>query len=162
MLIDGRVSLSLSLAQLTRPSQCSSNPQPNPQSNPQPNSQSTMPSTSHTAISLLCALSIILLLHHIPSTGATKLKHPPSAATSSDAAIQCQVVVAGGGFGGVAAAFAAASRGVLTCLVSESQWLGGQATSQAVVCRHAARAREQQTSRYSRSWSRSCDAVCVR
>lgn len=46
------------------------------------------------------------------------------------ATVTCDVLVVGGGVGGVAAAHEAASRGVKTCLVAESFWLGGQMTSQ--------------------------------
>jgi NADPH-dependent 2,4-dienoyl-CoA reductase/sulfur reductase-like enzyme len=44
--------------------------------------------------------------------------------------IECEVLVVGGGTGGVAAALAAVRRGRLVCLVEETDWLGGQLTSQ--------------------------------
>jgi hypothetical protein len=43
-----------------------------------------------------------------------------------------RVLVVGGGLGGVAAALAAADRGVDVVLAAETDWLGGQLTSQAV------------------------------
>jgi len=46
--------------------------------------------------------------------------------------IDCDVLVAGGGMGGVAAALAAARRGCRTCLVEETDWLGGQLSAQGV------------------------------
>ena len=46
--------------------------------------------------------------------------------------VECEVLVVGGGTGGVAAALAAARRGRQTCLVEETDWLGGQLTSQGV------------------------------
>jgi hypothetical protein len=46
--------------------------------------------------------------------------------------IECDVVVAGGGMGGVAAALAAARRGCRTCLIEETDWLGGQMSAQGV------------------------------
>ena len=44
----------------------------------------------------------------------------------------CDVLVAGGGMGGVAAAWAAARRGHSVCLLEETDWLGGQMSSQGV------------------------------
>ena len=46
--------------------------------------------------------------------------------------IDCDVLVAGGGMGGVAAALAAARRGCRTCLLEETDWLGGQLSAQGV------------------------------
>src|SRR3954451_11891394 len=44
----------------------------------------------------------------------------------------CDVLVAGGGLGCVAAALAAADRGARVVLTEQTDWLGGQLTSQAV------------------------------
>ena len=44
----------------------------------------------------------------------------------------CDVLVIGGGMGGIAAAWAAARRGHQVCLLEETDWLGGQLTSQGV------------------------------
>jgi len=46
--------------------------------------------------------------------------------------IHAEVLVVGGGLGGVAAALAASQAGRTVCLVEETDWLGGQATSQGV------------------------------
>ena len=46
--------------------------------------------------------------------------------------VECDVLVVGGGLGGVAAAWAAARRGRKVCLLEETDWIGGQATSQGV------------------------------
>ena len=46
--------------------------------------------------------------------------------------VQCEVLIAGGGTGGVAAALAAARRGRKVVLIEETDWLGGQMTSQGV------------------------------
>ena len=46
--------------------------------------------------------------------------------------VECDVLVVGGGLGGVAAAWAAARNGRKVCLLEETDWLGGQATSQGV------------------------------
>jgi NADPH-dependent 2,4-dienoyl-CoA reductase/sulfur reductase-like enzyme len=45
--------------------------------------------------------------------------------------LRAPVLVVGGGLGAVAAALAAADRGVNVVLAAESDWLGGQLTSQA-------------------------------
>ena len=45
---------------------------------------------------------------------------------------RCEVLVVGGGTGGVAAAWAAARRGRQVCLLEETDWLGGQMTSQGI------------------------------
>ncbi len=44
----------------------------------------------------------------------------------------CDILVVGGGMGGVAAAWAAAQRRHRVCLLEETDWLGGQMTSQGV------------------------------
>ena len=44
----------------------------------------------------------------------------------------CDILVVGGGMGGVAAAWAAARRGHHVCLLEETDWLGGQVTSQGI------------------------------
>ena len=44
----------------------------------------------------------------------------------------CDILIAGGTAGGVAAALAAASLGANVCLLEETQWLGGQLTTQGV------------------------------
>src|SRR5207247_2163980 len=46
--------------------------------------------------------------------------------------VTCEILVAGGGTGGVAAALAAARRGHSVALIEETDWLGGQMTSQGV------------------------------
>lgn len=46
--------------------------------------------------------------------------------------INCQVLIAGGGIGGVAAALSACRAGAHACLTEETDWLGGQLSSQGV------------------------------
>jgi hypothetical protein len=46
--------------------------------------------------------------------------------------IKCDILVVGGGTGGVAAALAGARAGYRVCLAEETDWLGGQMTSQGV------------------------------
>ncbi|MBI4533414.1 MAG: FAD-dependent oxidoreductase [Candidatus Melainabacteria bacterium] len=46
--------------------------------------------------------------------------------------VYCDIFIAGGGMGGVAAAVAATREGYHVCLTEETDWLGGQMTSQGV------------------------------
>lgn len=46
--------------------------------------------------------------------------------------VTCEILIVGGGAGGVAAALAAARNGRSVCLLEETDWLGGQMTSQGV------------------------------
>ena len=46
--------------------------------------------------------------------------------------LQCEVSISGGGVGGIAAALAAARNGLRVILTEETDWIGGQFTSQAV------------------------------
>jgi len=62
-----------------------------------------------------------------PRSSIIKVDHDASASEES-----CDILVAGGGMGGVAAAWAAARRGHRVCLLEETDWLGGQMTSQGV------------------------------
>src|SRR5579862_2160222 len=48
------------------------------------------------------------------------------------AELSCDVLIVGGGTGGVAAAMAATDQGLKVILTEESDWIGGQLTSQAV------------------------------
>ena len=52
--------------------------------------------------------------------------------SSRDASRACDLLIVGGGTGGVAAAIAAARYGIDVCLTEETDWLGGQFTSQGV------------------------------
>lgn len=62
-----------------------------------------------------------------PRTAVVSVDHDAAAED-----VECEVLVVGGGLGGVAAAWAAARRGRSVCLIEETDWLGGQATSQGV------------------------------
>ncbi len=46
--------------------------------------------------------------------------------------VECDILIVGGGMGGVAAALSAARPGLTVCLTEETDWLGGQMTSQGV------------------------------
>ncbi len=81
---------------------------------------------------MLRKLNTVLDVMRVPSEG-----DPLQAVQQVDHAapakmIECDVLVAGGGLGGVAAALAATRRGQTVCLLEETDWLGGQATSQGV------------------------------
>lgn len=56
----------------------------------------------------------------------------PEELVSGPAELACDVAVIGGGVGGVAAALAAARNGMRVILTEETDWIGGQLTSQAV------------------------------
>lgn len=51
---------------------------------------------------------------------------------SKSEVVKCDVVVVGGGAGGIAAAISSAREGANTCLVEETDWLGGMLTSAGV------------------------------
>lgn len=52
--------------------------------------------------------------------------------TGNEVVLDCDVVIAGGGTGGVSAAIASAREGAETCLIEETDWLGGMLTSAGV------------------------------
>jgi len=62
-----------------------------------------------------------------PEAGVVTLTLPPVGQR-----ISCDVLVVGAGTGGVAAALAAAEGGHSVCLTEETQWVGGQMTTQGV------------------------------
>ena len=75
---------------------------------------------------------VVLDVMRVPATG-----DPTGALVAVDRGaparqVECEVLVVGGGLGGVAAAWAAARRGRKVCLLEETDWLGGQMTSQGV------------------------------
>jgi hypothetical protein len=65
--------------------------------------------------------------HGDPLDAVVAIDHDTTART-----VKCEVLVVGGGLGGVAAALAAARCGRHVCLLEETDWIGGQATSQGV------------------------------
>lgn len=76
-------------------------------------------------------LSALTDIEAVPLNGDPRVavKSTPSEAETT---LSTDILVCGGGLGGVAAALAAASSGAQVCLLEETEWLGGQATSQGV------------------------------
>ena len=68
----------------------------------------------------------------VPPTGDACVAVRKVAAQLAASQVACEVLVVGGGTGGVAAALAAARRGRSTCLIEETDWLGGQLSAQGV------------------------------
>ena len=68
----------------------------------------------------------------VPASGDPGVAVRKVASGPPEGEIDCEVLVAGGGMGGVAAALAAARRGCRTCLLEETDWLGGQLSAQGV------------------------------
>jgi len=62
---------------------------------------------------------------------ATENKHNPSF-NSKTGSLEADLVVAGGGLGGIATALAALRNGLTVILTEETDWIGGQITSQGV------------------------------
>ena len=73
----------------------------------------------------------VSLLHHAPGLSPAD-QHAAPAAVRCLRELQCDVAVIGGGFGGVAAALGALRNGQRVVLTEETDWIGGQVTSQAV------------------------------
>ncbi len=55
---------------------------------------------------------------------------PRGSTPAAGAVVDCPVLVVGGGTGGMAAAIASARVGIKTCVTEETDWVGGQLTSQ--------------------------------
>ncbi len=68
----------------------------------------------------------------VPASGDASRAVLPVAAPGSARAEPCEILIVGGGTGGIAAALAAARRGRRAALLEETDWLGGQLTSQGV------------------------------
>jgi len=68
----------------------------------------------------------------IPVDGDSSVAVKSVINNNNSTVIECDILVVGGGMGGLAGAWAAASRGHKVCLIEETDWLGGQMTSQGV------------------------------
>src|SRR5262249_6806962 len=82
-------------------------------------------------------LATLVDVMRVPAAGDPRSALVSVAEYSHAVDVPCDVLVVGGGTGGVAAALAAARRGCSVCLVEETDWLGGQLTSQGVAALHA-------------------------
>jgi len=77
-------------------------------------------------------LETVVDVMRVPAEGDPScaiVKVDPGAPVSDES---CDILVVGGGMGGIAAGWAAARRGHHVCLLEETDWLGGQITSQGV------------------------------
>ena len=78
------------------------------------------------------ALDSVVDVLRVPASGDPSLAVLPVELSGSTRAESCEVLIAGGGTGGVAAALAAARSGRRVVLLEETDWLGGQMTTQGV------------------------------
>jgi hypothetical protein len=76
-------------------------------------------------------LETVLDVMRVPASGDPLVAVRPVGEETTKM-VECDVLVVGGGMGGVAAAWAAARRGKSVHLLEETDWLGGQITSQGV------------------------------
>ncbi|HEX2649739.1 MAG TPA: FAD-dependent oxidoreductase [Burkholderiales bacterium] len=77
------------------------------------------------------SLDAVVDVMRVPASGDPALAVRQVGAAAGRAE-PCEVLIAGGGMGGVAAALAAARQGRRVVLLEETDWLGGQMTSQGV------------------------------
>lgn len=80
------------------------------------------------AVPTALALPSLLRAQNSPSSAESS----PRSAARSEKEIAADVVIIGAGFGGCAAALAAARNGLRVVMTEETDWIGGQLTSQAV------------------------------
>ena len=78
------------------------------------------------------SLDAVVDIMRVPASGDASLAVLPVDSRASARLETCEILVAGGGTGGVAAALAAARNGRRVVLLEETDWLGGQMTSQGV------------------------------
>jgi hypothetical protein len=78
------------------------------------------------------SLAEVVDVMRVPARGDPSVAALPVEPRASAAIEECEILVAGGGTGGVAAALAAARNGRRVVLLEETDWLGGQLTSQGV------------------------------
>ena len=78
------------------------------------------------------ALQAVLDVMRVPATGDPSVAVLPVPALDTARDADCEILIAGGGTGGVAAALAAARAGRKVVLLEETDWLGGQMSSQGV------------------------------
>ena len=81
---------------------------------------------------MLRSLDAVLDVMRVPASGDASVAVVPCPDFYGVRGERCEILVVGGGTGGVAAALAAASAGRQVVLLEETDWLGGQLTSQGV------------------------------
>ncbi len=77
-------------------------------------------------------LTTLVDVMRVPVDGDVGVALVNTAGRGAPQAVACEILVVGGGTGGVAAALAALEAGRSVCLLEETDWLGGQLTSQGV------------------------------
>ena len=78
------------------------------------------------------SLDAVVDVMRVPASGDPALAVLPVERLDSARDVACEILIAGGGTGGVAAALAAARAGRRVVLLEETDWLGGQMTSQGI------------------------------
>src|SRR6185369_5001934 len=71
-------------------------------------------------------------VHALRATAASRSAGALTAVGRHNGRMKCDVLIVGGGTGGTAAAIALADKGLSVVLTEETDWLGGQLTSQLV------------------------------
>src|SRR6185369_6711530 len=71
-------------------------------------------------------------VHALRATAASRSAGALTAVGRHNGRMKCDVLIVGGGTGGTAAAIALADKGLSVILTEETDWLGGQLTSQLV------------------------------
>mgnify|MGYP000707626941 CR=1 FL=1 len=77
-------------------------------------------------------LDVLIDVMRIPAEGDVRAALVGTRDARPAETLECDLVVVGGGTGGVAAALAATQAGKRVCLLEETDWIGGQLTSQGV------------------------------
>ncbi len=77
-------------------------------------------------------LDTLVDVMRVPVDGDVGVALVATAGRAAPVQVACEILVVGGGTGGVAAALAALTEGRRVCLLEETDWLGGQFTSQGV------------------------------
>lgn len=81
---------------------------------------------------VLALLTLVGCVAEAPDVDVEAARPADGSTPGPDVSIGCDVLVVGGGTGGVAAALGAARTGANVCITEETDWLGGQFTSQAL------------------------------
>ena len=93
-----------------------------------------VPSRALAVVALFARVSVAASAAGTADAATSASATVVSSAVDVPTTIDCDVLVVGGGTGGVAAAIAATRNGCSTVILEETDWLGGQLTSQGVSC----------------------------